>query len=630
MATGTEIERLFVKIEGDISGLRSSLAKATSEVDKAEKGMGGKLEALAKRFPAVTKFALGTAAAVAAVAVAAIRGGQVAVKYADDLGDTATALGLNVEKLQELRFAAVQSGVAQEEMDRALMRLNVAIGDGVRNGGAAAEKFERLGVSLTDTEGRTRDTDAVFTDLVDRLSQIPSVAERTAAAGDILGDKLGPKLQGLLGRGRDGLDQLREAARKTGAVMDEATIKKAGEAQDKLDALAMVTKAQLTIALVELGPILVGLAGLIVDVASAVNATVTAFKALAGTDPFGETNEAIEKSRAKIARLRKETTLGYGPVANREKLKVLEEEEKRIERLTAKYWEEQEAAAAAANPMRTGAAGSSGSDEEATRAAAESWDERVEAQRIAEEEIAEFNEARDKRLAEERAEREMDDAEYMASWQERVLAQQEAEEEIGEFKDQELEEERARSEAYIEEWWARVDEQKEAEEEVSRFNEEMHRARYAAARNALTNLSTLMASSSRKMFEVGKAAAIAQTIIDTYAAAQSAYKALAGIPVVGPGLGAAAAAAAVVGGLARVQAIKSTSFGSRSVAVGVGGGVAVGSSERGGGGPGGGGGGPVTYISLPSGQWFSSEFMRDFIMRLNEAQGDGARIRVVS
>lgn len=61
----------------------------------------------------------------------------------------------------------------------------------------------------------------------------------------------------------------------------------------------------------------------------------------------------------------------------------------------------------------------------------------------------------------------------------------------------------------------------------------------------------------KEMFAIAKAAAIAQTIIQTYQGAQQAFTSLSAIPIVGPALGAAAAAAAVAGGLARVQAITS-------------------------------------------------------------------------
>lgn len=59
-----------------------------------------------------------------------------------------------------------------------------------------------------------------------------------------------------------------------------------------------------------------------------------------------------------------------------------------------------------------------------------------------------------------------------------------------------------------------------------------------------------------------KIIASAQTIITTYSSAQKAFDALADIPYVGPGLGAAAAAAAVADGLARVAIINGVTFAS--------------------------------------------------------------------
>lgn len=79
-------------------------------------------------------------------------------------------------------------------------------------------------------------------------------------------------------------------------------------------------------------------------------------------------------------------------------------------------------------------------------------------------------------------------------------------------------------------------------------------------------MSGLMNSQSRTAFQIGKAAAISQTIIDTYRAAQGAFASLAPIPFIGPVLGAAAAAAAIISGMARVQSIKSQQFGGGAVA----------------------------------------------------------------
>ena len=57
---------------------------------------------------------------------------------------------------------------------------------------------------------------------------------------------------------------------------------------------------------------------------------------------------------------------------------------------------------------------------------------------------------------------------------------------------------------------------------------------------------------------LSKAAAVAETTINTYMAAQKAYSSMVGIPIVGPALGAAAAAAAVVSGMMNVQKIVDT------------------------------------------------------------------------
>jgi hypothetical protein len=82
----------------------------------------------------------------------------------------------------------------------------------------------------------------------------------------------------------------------------------------------------------------------------------------------------------------------------------------------------------------------------------------------------------------------------------------------------------------------------------------------------------------KKGFERSKKIQTAQALISTYESAVQAFKSLAGIPVVGPGLGTAAAVAATAAGLANVKKIQSQTF--------QGGGGGGGSSYSGTGGPG--------------------------------------------
>lgn len=83
----------------------------------------------------------------------------------------------------------------------------------------------------------------------------------------------------------------------------------------------------------------------------------------------------------------------------------------------------------------------------------------------------------------------------------------------------------------------------------------------ASAKTFFGYMSLLMHTKNRELFEIGKAAAIAETVINTYSMAVAAYHSLARIPYVGPALGAAAAAAAIAYGLAQVSAIKNQTMG---------------------------------------------------------------------
>jgi tape measure domain-containing protein len=74
----------------------------------------------------------------------------------------------------------------------------------------------------------------------------------------------------------------------------------------------------------------------------------------------------------------------------------------------------------------------------------------------------------------------------------------------------------------------------------------------------------MMRSKNKAMFTIGKTAAIANAIINTYRSATGAYAAMSSIQYVGPALGVAAASAAVMAGMANVQAIRNQSIGFES------------------------------------------------------------------
>lgn len=94
-------------------------------------------------------------------------------------------------------------------------------------------------------------------------------------------------------------------------------------------------------------------------------------------------------------------------------------------------------------------------------------------------------------------------------------------------------------------------EEAQAEADEQKRKEQQRLAVITGTKMMLSNVSKLMKEDSKEQ----KSIATAIATIDTYQSANAAYKAMAGIPVVGPALAAAAAAAAIAAGFANVKAI---------------------------------------------------------------------------
>lgn len=102
---------------------------------------------------------------------------------------------------------------------------------------------------------------------------------------------------------------------------------------------------------------------------------------------------------------------------------------------------------------------------------------------------------------------------------------------------------------------AKLELDRQMAEQTAALEMQLSAKRQKTMATTLNNLVSLQSSSNKKMAAVGKAAAIAQATIDTYKSAVSAYSAMVGIPVVGPALAVAAAAAAIAAGLNNVAQI---------------------------------------------------------------------------
>jgi hypothetical protein len=104
------------------------------------------------------------------------------ISAADAIGKTADKIGVGVEALQELRFAAKASGVEQQTLDMALQRFTRRAAEAAQGTGEAKDALAQMGIALRDQSGNLRRSEDLLGDVADAFAPIEDPAERVRLA----------------------------------------------------------------------------------------------------------------------------------------------------------------------------------------------------------------------------------------------------------------------------------------------------------------------------------------------------------------------------------------------------------------------------------------------------------------
>ena len=158
--------------------------------------------------------AIATAGAVATGVMLKLIGDTAAA--ADQYAKMSKQVGISVENLQGLEFAAKISGTGLADLRTGLQRFARTASD-AGNGLTTAERpFRKLGVAWKDGEGNLRPLEAMLGDVADRFQEMPDGTEKTALAMETFG-RAGAKLIPLLNEGSAGIDELKKEFGDLGA-----------------------------------------------------------------------------------------------------------------------------------------------------------------------------------------------------------------------------------------------------------------------------------------------------------------------------------------------------------------------------------------------------------------------------
>lgn len=239
---------LKVTLGLDSAAFSRGAKTATAQADALGKGIGKSTASIS----GLGKAAIAAGAALAASAIVSTMKDMVVqgLEYASALGETAQQLGVSTKALQQYRYAATQVGLSQEEMEKNLAMLTKRMGEAANGVKKPAEAFDRLGIDIKAFIASGKDAGDLIPVIAEGLKGFSSDAEKAAVVTDLFG-RSGQKLMPLLSEGAQGVNALRDSAHKLGLVMDDALIRKADDAADKISALQEVMKVRLSVAVAE-------------------------------------------------------------------------------------------------------------------------------------------------------------------------------------------------------------------------------------------------------------------------------------------------------------------------------------------------------------------------------------------
>lgn len=155
----------------------------------------------------------------------------------DDLAKASGRLGVTVNELQALQFAAGQTGVSSDELTKGLERFSRSIGETAQGIGSAKEEFEQLGISVKNADGSLKPTTTLLNEVSDGLKNVGDPAERVRIAFDLFG-RSGVKLINTLKGGSGELANLTSRFNELTLTLTEDQAKAVEGANDGFDRLA--------------------------------------------------------------------------------------------------------------------------------------------------------------------------------------------------------------------------------------------------------------------------------------------------------------------------------------------------------------------------------------------------------
>ena len=231
------IQREITEAESKLKTFNTELRKIGQvnlrAMSEQFKQMGEKLTSAGNAMRGISTAAAALAASIGALTV---KSG----KWADDINTMSKVYSIGTGELQKYAAAADLVDVEVETIAKSHVKLEKQMLSASKGTGASAEAFEKLGVSVTDSNGELRKGDDVWNDVIKALGSMENETERDALAMQLMG-KSAAELNPLIEDGGETYKQVADTMKKYKLnFVDQQTLDQANQFNDAIDTMKMV------------------------------------------------------------------------------------------------------------------------------------------------------------------------------------------------------------------------------------------------------------------------------------------------------------------------------------------------------------------------------------------------------
>ncbi|MEN6539426.1 MAG: hypothetical protein ABFC67_07445 [Mizugakiibacter sp.] len=214
-----------------------------------------------------------------------------AIEQMDAAGKSAQKIGTSVENFSALTYAAKQSDVPVEALEKSLVKLARTADDAKSGLATALDPFQRLRI---DPKQFTDPAELLLA-ISERFAAMPDGVDKAALSVQLFG-KSGADLIPLLNEGRDGIRELTDEAKQLGVVFDDQAAKAAETFNDNLDKLKTSGKGFAISVSNDMLPGMIALTNSMAEAAKKGGIASALFAGLKFVNPFSDflTNDSLD------------------------------------------------------------------------------------------------------------------------------------------------------------------------------------------------------------------------------------------------------------------------------------------------------------------------------------------------